>query len=207
MVDHTTSKPSLAQRIYEEALKKKVHSVDAPVSGGDVGAQQGKLVTMCGGKSEIIEKLTPVLNSYSRAVQNNGEAGMGQHTKMTNQIVLAGNMAGVVEGLMYASKMKLDLKKSIETISLGAASSTALTVLGTRMVEGNMDPGFYVEHYIKDMEIALEEAARAGLCLPTLAVVKQFYTALKAQGGGRFGTQALIKVLEQMNNHKINGVN
>ena len=122
MVDHTTSKPVLAERIYEEAIKKNVHSVDAPVSGGDVGAQQGKLVTMCGGEPKIIEKLSPIMSSYSRAVQNNGLAGMGQHTKMTNQIVLAGNMAGVVEGLMYASKKGLDLKKTIETVSFGGAA-------------------------------------------------------------------------------------
>lgn len=124
---------------------------------------------------------------------------------MANQIVLAGNMAGMVEGLMYASKMGLDVSQAIETICSGAASSTALSVMGPRIVKGNYDPGFYVEHYIKDMEIALEEASRANLCLPCLALVKQFYISLKANGGGKYGTQALVKVLEQMNNHKVMG--
>ncbi len=135
------------------------------------------------------------MEKYSRAVCLNGAAGQGQHTKMTNQIVLAGNMAGTVEGLVYASKMGLDLKKTIETISLGAAGSTALTVLGSRMVSGNYDPGFYVEHYIKDLTIAVEECDRMGLALPCLNLVRQLYIGLKAQGGGRLGTQALIKVI------------
>lgn len=124
-----------------------------------------------------------------------GGPGQGQHTKMVNQIILAGNMAGTVEGLMYASKAGLDLTGTIDTITLGAASSTALNVLGRRMVVGNYDPGFYVEHYIKDLEICLEESARMELSLPCLALVKQFYIALKAQGGSKLGTQALIKVL------------
>lgn len=114
---------------------------------------------------------------------------------MANQIILAGNMAGMVEGLLYASKMGLDIDKTIETISLGAASSTALSVMGPRIAKRNFDPGFYVEHYVKDMEIALEEAARANLCLPCLSLVKQLYVGLKAQGGERLGTQALITVL------------
>ena len=122
---------------------------------------------------------------------------------MANQIILAGNMAGMVQGLLYASKMGLDVAQTIETICSGAASSTALSMMGPRILKGNFDPGFYVEHYIKDMEIALEEAGRANLCLPCLALVKQFYVALKAQGGGKYGTQALIKVLEQMNNYRI----
>lgn len=126
---------------------------------------------------------------------------MGQHTKMVNQIVLAGNMIGLVEGLLYASKAGLDPMLTIQTIATGGASSTALINLGPRMVNRNFDPGFYVEHFIKDLEIALEECLAADLCLPNLALIKQFYVALKAQGGGRLGSQALIKVLEQMNNH------
>ena len=126
-----------------------------------MGAREGKLVTMCGGDSEAIEKVRAVMESYSKKVEHNGGPGKGQHTKMANQIVLAGNMAGMVEGLLYASKMGLDLTKTIDTICLGAASSTSLSVMGPRIVKGNYDPGFYVEHYVKDMEIALEEAARA----------------------------------------------
>lgn len=158
---------------------------------------------MCGGESDPLDRVRPIMDKYSRAVNLNGGPGQGQHTKMVNQIILAGNMAGAVEGLMYASKAGLDLHKTIDTIALGAATSTALTVLGRRMVDSNFDPGFYVVHYIKDLEIALEECARMDLALPCLAIVKQFFVALKAQGGGNYGTQALIKVLEQLNNHKI----
>ena len=158
---------------------------------------------MCGGESEVLDRVRPIMEKYSKAVNLNGGPGQGQHTKMVNQIVLAGNMAGTVEGLLYASKMGLDLHKTIETIAVGGASSTALTVLGTRMVNGNFDPGFYVEHYIKDLTIAVEECDRAGLALPCLNIVRQLYVALKAQGGGRYGTQALIKVLENLNNYSI----
>ena len=165
------------------------------MSGGDVGAREGKLVVMCGGESEALDKVRPLMDKYSRAVKLAGGPGQGQHTKMVNQIILAGNMAGTAEGLLYAHKAGLDLKATIETISLGAANSTALTVLGTRMVQGNYDPGFYVEHYIKDLTIAVEECDRMQLSLPCLALVRQLYVGLKAQGGGRLGTQALIKVL------------
>lgn len=195
LVDHTTSRPSLAVSIYNEAKTLGIGSIDAPVSGGDVGAREGKLVVMCGGDKEELDKVRPIMEKYSRAVNLAGGAGLGQHTKMVNQIILAGNMAGTVEGLMYASKSGLDLTATIDTIILGAASSTALNVLGRRMVTGNFDPGFYVEHYIKDLEICLEESARMELSLPCLAIVKQFYVALKAQGGSKLGTQALIKVL------------
>lgn len=155
LVDHTTSKPNLAVEIYEQSKKLGIGSIDAPVSGGDIGAREGKLVVMCGGEVEVLDRVRPIIDSYSRAVNLNGGAGKGQHTKMVNQIILAGNMAGTVEGLLYASKMGLDLNKTIETIALGAASSVALTNLGKRMVDGNFDPGFYVEHYIKDLEICL----------------------------------------------------
>lgn len=151
LIDHTTSTPSLAERIHEQATKVGVSSIDAPVSGGDVGAKNGQLVTMCGGNQADIEKVKSILQAYSKSVQHNGGPGKGQHTKMANQIVLAGNMAGMVEGLLYSSKMGLNLTQAIETICTGAASSTALSVMGPRIVNGNYDPGFYVEHYVKDM--------------------------------------------------------
>jgi 3-hydroxyisobutyrate dehydrogenase len=160
-----------------------------------VGAREGKLVVMCGAEPDVLEQVRPIMDKYSRAVNLNGGPGQGQHTKMVNQIILAGNMAGTVEGLIYASRMGLDLHKTIDTIALGAASSTALTVLGRRMVDGNFDPGFYVEHYIKDLTIAMEECDRMNLSLPCLNLVRQLYVGLKAQGGGRLGTQALIKVI------------
>ena len=143
-MDHTTSTPSLAQRIYEEGSKKGIKTVDAPVSGGDVGAKEGKLVTMCGGDAETIQTIRPILECYSRKVEHNGSSGKGQHTKMANQIVLAGNMAGMVEGLLYASKMGLNVEQMIETVCSGAASSTALSVMGPRIAQGNYNPGFYV---------------------------------------------------------------
>jgi 3-hydroxyisobutyrate dehydrogenase len=150
---------------------------------------------MCGGDKDAVEIAKPYLECYSRSVQHNGGPGKGQHTKMANQIVLAGNMAGMAEGLLYASKMGLDIRQTIETISSGAASSTALSVMGKRVADGNFDPGFYIEHYVKDMEIVLEEAARVNLSLPCLSLVKQLYVALKAQGHEKLGTQALVKVL------------
>ena len=132
-----------------------------------------------------------------------GGPGKGQHTKMSNQIVVAGNMAGTIEGLMYASKMGLDLHQVISILLQGAASSVSLNVSGNKIANKDMDPGFYVEHFVKDMEIALEEAARVNLSLPCLSVVKQLYKSVQAQGGSRLGTQALIKALENMNNHKV----
>ena len=202
-MDHTSSQPSLAVRIYEKAKQLGIYSVDAPVSGGDVGAREGKLVVMCGGDKEALDYVRPIMEKYSRAVNLAGGAGQGQHTKVVNQIILAGNMAGTAEGLVYASKIGLDLHQVIETIVLGGASSTALNVLGRRMVDGNFDPGFYVEHYIKDLTIAVEECDRMGLALPCLGLVRQLYIALQAQGGGRLGSQALIKVIENLNNCKI----
>ncbi|KAM3135267.1 hypothetical protein pb186bvf_012565 [Paramecium bursaria] len=203
LVDHTTSAPQLAELIYAEALKKQVHSLDAPVSGGDIGAREGRLVVMCGGTQEALQLAEPILKVYSANIQLLGPAGKGQHTKMVNQIVLAGNMIGTVEGLLYGHKNGLDLEQLINTIKSGAANSTAWSVLGLRMVQGNFQPGFYVEHFIKDLEIAINEANRANLALPGLALVKQLYHALAAQGGGRLGTQALILALEKLNNYEI----
>lgn len=177
-----------------------MHSIDAPVSGGDIGAREARLVVMCGGAKQALEAVQPMLQCYSTNVQLMGAAGRGQHTKMVNQIVLAGNMIGTVEGLLYGHRCGLDLEQLINTIKTGAANSTAWSVLGARMIKGDYAPGFYVEHYIKDLEIALSEANRMGLALPGLALVKQFYHALAAHGHGRSGTQALILALEQLNN-------
>ena len=151
LVDHTTSKPLLAERIYNEATKHGIFSIDAPVSGGDVGAREARLVIMCGGDQKAFQELKPILSVYGSNIVLNGSAGKGQHTKMANQVLLAGNMIGVVESLLYASKMGLDLDLTIQTLSSGAANSTAWQVLGPRMIARNMDPGFYVEHYIKDL--------------------------------------------------------
>ncbi|CAD8189143.1 unnamed protein product [Paramecium octaurelia] len=203
LVDHTTSSPELAERIFKAANEKEIDSIDAPVSGGDIGAREGRLVVMCGGQQKALDRINDVLKVYSANVQLMGGPGLGQHTKMVNQIVLAGNMIGTVEGLLYGHKCGLSLEQLINTIKSGAANSTAWSVLGLRMVKGDFEPGFYVEHYIKDLSIAINEANRMNLSLPGLALVKQLYHALVAQGGARNGTQALLLALETLNNHKI----
>ena len=200
LVDHTTSKPGLAVKIAEEASKLGVCVIDAPVSGGDIGAKNGTLVAMCGGKEAEFEKVKPIMSVYCKAVKLHGEAGAGQHTKCINQISIAGAMIGVCEGLIYGKKAGLDLEKVIETIGGGAAGSFSLTYYAPKILAKDMKPGFYVEHFVKDMEIALDECRRMGIALPGLALVHQLYRGIMAQGGARLGTQALIKALEGLNN-------
>lgn len=200
LIDHTTSSPNLAVRIYDECKKRGIYSLDAPVSGGDIGAKEGKLVIMTGGDKEAFDKLTPIFSKYGTNIKLMGGPGKGQHTKMVNQIAIVNTMQGVVEGLIYGYKAGLDLNQVIETIGSGAAGSFSLNILGPRMLKRNFDPGFFVEHFIKDLEIALEECRKMNLCLPGLALVKQFYQSLAAHGGAKMGTQALLLVLEKMNN-------
>lgn len=200
LIDHTTSSPRLAEKIYNECKSKEIFSLDAPVSGGDIGAREGKLVVMTGGDQQVFDKIKPIFEKYGTNIKLMGGAGKGQHTKMVNQIAIVNNMQGVVETLIYAYKAGLDLEKVIETIGGGAAASFSLNVLGPRMLKRDFAPGFYVEHFIKDLEIALEEAKKMNLCLPGLALVKQFYQSLAAMGGDKMGTQALLLVLEKLNN-------
>eukprot|EP01017_Pseudomicrothorax_dubius_P041078 TRINITY_DN6538_c0_g4_i4.p1 TRINITY_DN6538_c0_g4~~TRINITY_DN6538_c0_g4_i4.p1 ORF type:complete len:166 (-),score=51.41 TRINITY_DN6538_c0_g4_i4:174-671(-) len=155
---------------------------------------------MCGGEQTAFDRITPALQSYGANIKLMGKEGQGQHAKMVNQIAIANTILGVVESLLYAYKAGLDLNLVLETIGSGAAGSFQLNVSGGRMLRRDFDPGFYVEHFVKDMEIALEEASRVNLSLPGLALVKQFYQALMAQGGARLGTQAILLVLERMNN-------
>jgi 3-hydroxyisobutyrate dehydrogenase len=199
MVDMTTSQPSLAQTISEESAKKGIDSLDAPVSGGDVGARGGTLAIMVGGKKEAFEKVLPLFQLMGKTISYMGGPGAGQHTKMCNQVLIAGTMIGVVESLLYAERVGLDRQSVIDIIGKGAAGSWSINNLGPRIVKGDYDPGFYAEHFIKDMRIALEEAAAAGLSLPGLALVKQLYIAVKAQGHGRSGTQALYLALKTLN--------
>jgi len=199
VVDMTTSKPSLAQTIAEESAKKGIHSLDAPVSGGDVGAKEGTLAIMVGGEKETFEKVLPLFQLMGKTISYMGGPGTGQHTKMCNQILVAGNMIGVVESLLYAHKLGLDQQSVIDIIGKGAASSWLINNVGPRIVNRNYEPGFYVEHFIKDMGIALEEAAAVSLSLPGLALVQQLYIAVKAQGHGRSGTQALFLALKTLN--------
>jgi 3-hydroxyisobutyrate dehydrogenase len=200
LVDMTTTEPSLAQEIYAKAKEKSVVSVDAPVSGGDVGAREARLAIMVGGDEDVIEALMPLFRTMGQNIGRQGGPGAGQHTKMCNQVVIAGTIIGVCEALLYGYKAGLDLNTMIETISKGAASCWTLSNLGPRIVKGNFDPGFFVEHFIKDMSIALAEAKTMGLSLPGLALVHQLYLAVQAQGHGRKGTHALMLALESLSN-------
>ncbi|MBW1781229.1 MAG: NAD(P)-dependent oxidoreductase [Deltaproteobacteria bacterium] len=199
VVDMTTSQPSLARTIFDKAAKKGIASLDAPVSGGDIGARDAKLAIMVGGKKETFDKVLPLFQLMGPTISYMGGPGNGQHTKVSNQIVVAGNMIGACESLIYASKQGLDMQQVIDIVGKGAASSWSFNNLGPRIVQGNYDPGFFVEHFIKDMGIALEESAAVSLSLPGLALVRQLYIAVKAQGHGRSGTQALFLALKALN--------
>jgi len=199
IVDMTTSEPSLARRIYEEAGVKSVSSLDAPVSGGDIGAREGTLAIMVGGDEEAFRRVLPVFELMGKNIARMGGPGMGQHTKMSNQILVAANMIGVVEALLYARKAGLNLEQVIAVVGRGAASSWTLNQLGPRILKGDFAPGFYIRHFVKDMGIALEEARKMRLALPGLALVNQFYVAAMAEGLETEGTQALYRVLARMN--------
>jgi 3-hydroxyisobutyrate dehydrogenase len=198
VVDMTTSEPSLAIEIAEAAAKGGVETVDAPVSGGDVGAREARLSIMIGGEKEVVEALQPCWQAMGKTIVHQGGPGAGQHTKMVNQILIATGMIGVCEGLLYAYKAGLDLETVMQSVASGAAGSWSLSNLGTRIINNNFDPGFFVEHFIKDMGIALEESKRMGLSMPGLALAHQLYLALQAQGHGRDGTQALHLALAAM---------
>jgi len=191
LVDMTTSEPSLAVKIYEAAKAKGVHSVDAPVSGGDIGAREARLSIMIGGDKAVVDALAPCWEAMGKTIVYQGAAGAGQHCKMVNQTVIATMMVGICEGLLYAYKAGLDLNTVLQSITPGAAGSWSLSNLGPRIINGNFDPGFFVEHFIKDMGIALAEARRMDISLPGLALANSLYIALKAQGHGRDGTHAL----------------
>ncbi len=195
LVDMTTSEPSLAAEIHAAAKAKGVHAVDAPVSGGDIGARNAALSIMIGGDKAIVDALHPCWNAMGKTIVHQGGPGAGQHTKMVNQILIASNMVGVCEALLYAHKAGLDLPTVMQSVSSGAAGSWSLSNLGPRIMDNNFDPGFFVEHFIKDMGIGLAESKELGLSLPGLALSHQLYLALQAQGHGRDGTHALQLVL------------
>lgn len=198
LVDMTTSDPSLAVEIAEKAKAKGVQSVDAPVSGGDIGAREARLSIMIGGDSEVVTALQPCFEAMGKTIIHQGGPGAGQHTKLTNQILIATNMIGVCEALLYAYKAGLDLNTVMQSVSPGAAGSWSLSNLGPRMINNNFDPGFFVEHFIKDMGLALAESRRMGLSMPGLALANQLYLALQAQGHGRAGTHALMLALASL---------
>lgn len=191
LVDMTTSDPSLAMEIYRVAAAQGVHSIDAPVSGGDIGAREARLSIMIGGDRAVVEALHPCWETMGKTIIHQGGPGAGQHTKMVNQTLIASGMVGICEALLYAHKAGLDLATVLQSVAPGAAGSWSLSNLGPRIIANNFDPGFYVEHFIKDMGIALEEARRMGIALPGLALARQLYVAVEAQGHGRAGTHAL----------------
>lgn len=195
IVDMTTSQPQLAIEIAEQCASRGVAAIDAPVSGGDVGAREARLSIMVGGDKAVVEWLHPLFALMGKTIVYQGPAGSGQHTKMVNQILIANNMVGVCEALLYAQSAGLSIESVLASVSSGAAGSWSLSQLAPRMVAGDFAPGFYVEHFIKDMGIVLEEASRMQLAVPGIALAKQLYEALRAQGHGRLGTQALVLAL------------
>jgi 3-hydroxyisobutyrate dehydrogenase len=198
LVDMTTSEPSLAVEIAHKAAEQDVVSIDAPVSGGDIGARNAALSIMIGGDKQTVEMLKPCWEAMGKTWVWQGGPGAGQHTKMVNQTLVAGNMISVCEALLYGYRAGLDLEKVLESVASGAAGSWSLSNLGPRIIAGDFQPGFYVEHFIKDMRIALAEAERMHLKLPGLALAQQLYEELAAMGHGRRGTQALALVLAKL---------
>jgi 3-hydroxyisobutyrate dehydrogenase len=203
LVDMSTTRPSLAQEISSAARARGLRAVDAPVSGGDVGARNAALSIMVGGDPEVVTAIMPLLEIMGKQIVYQGGPGAGQHAKMGNQIVIAGTMIGVCECLLYGYRAGLDLETMLRSVSSGAAACWSLTNLAPRILKRNFDPGFFVDHFIKDMGIALDEASRLGISLPGLALVHQLYLAVKAQGHGKLGTHALMLALEQLSRTEV----
>jgi len=200
LVDMTTTEPSLAKRIAQAASTKGLASLDAPVSGGDIGARNASLAIMVGGDKSAFDTVFSLFELMGKNIAYMGPAGSGQHTKMCNQILISGLMISMCESLSYATKSGLDPQSVIDIVSKGAAGSWTISNIGPRILKNDYDPGFYVEHFIKDMGIALKEAAAMNLSLPGLALVHQLYLAVQAQGHGRLGTQSLMLALKKLNN-------
>ncbi len=197
LIDMTTTSPRLAERIYQAAAKKGLQALDAPVSGGDTGAQNGTLAIMVGGKEATFDRMVPVFSCMGKSIRYEGRAGMGQHTKMANQIAIAGAVAGVAEAVAYARAVGLDAELMLQTIAGGAAGSWQLSNNGPKMVKGDFEPGFFIKHFIKDMALAKEEADERGKDLPILSKVLAMYRDMEDQGLGDEGTQAIIRAYEK----------
>ncbi|MCP3762925.1 NAD(P)-dependent oxidoreductase [Domibacillus sp. A3M-37] len=195
-IDMTTSSPILAKKLYEEGKKKDIHVLDAPVSGGDVGAKNGTLTIMAGGTKEDFDAVKPILEVMGGNIILQGRAGAGQHTKMCNQIAIASNMMGVAEAIVYAEKAGLDPEQVLGSIASGAAGSWSLANLAPRMIKGDFEPGFYIKHFIKDMNIAIESAEAMGMNTPGLTLAKSLYEKLSEQGHDDKGTQAIYLLLK-----------
>ena len=195
LIDMTTSSPALAKKIYHTAKDQGIFAMDAPVSGGDIGAREGTLSIMVGADKDAFEEMRPLFELLGKNIQHQGGAGAGQYTKMANQIAIAGNMMGVSEAIAYAKQVGLDPTHVLDSIATGAAGSWSLTNLAPRMIRGDFAPGFYIKHFIKDMGIAIESAEEAGLRLPGLTLAKQLYNQLAREGLEDEGTQALFKLV------------
>jgi 3-hydroxyisobutyrate dehydrogenase len=194
LIDMSSSSPKLAKEIHQEALSRVMYALDAPVSGGDIGARDGKLAIMVGGEQEVFETVRPILEVLGENILLQGDAGSGQHTKICNQITIAPAMIGVCEAIAYAEKGGLDPAMVLKSIETGAAGSFSLSRLAPRMIVENYAPGFYVKHFIKDMTIALESAKELGMMTPGLELAKKMYEELALRGEEESGTQALIKL-------------
>ncbi|MFT9056416.1 MAG: NAD(P)-dependent oxidoreductase [Ethanoligenens sp.] len=196
VIDMTTSKPSLAKRIYETAKTHGLNALDAPVSGGDVGARDGTLSIMVGGDQAVYDTMLPVFKAMGKTIVRQGDAGAGQHTKMCNQIAIAANIMGVCESLAYAKRAGLDPETVLRSIGGGGAASWQLSAYAPRILKGDYSPGFYIKHFLKDMRIALEEAEAMNLHTPALALSKSLYEKLSAKGLDDEGTQALFRLYQ-----------
>jgi 3-hydroxyisobutyrate dehydrogenase len=197
LIDMTTSSPQLAEELAAHAATRGVHMLDAPVSGGDIGAREGRLSIMVGGAADVLARVEPMLRCLGTNIVLQGGPGAGQHTKLCNQIVIASTMLGVCEGLAYAHSAGLDPQTVLSAIGGGAAGGFQLNNLGPRIAKGDFAPGFFIEHFIKDMRIAHEEAAHMRRELPGLDLVRSLYQKLAEQGFTRNGTQALFKLYER----------
>jgi 3-hydroxyisobutyrate dehydrogenase len=198
IVDMTTSEPSLAVAIAEQAAQQEVMSIDAPVSGGDVGARGGTLSIMIGGDEQTVSDLEPLWSLMGKTYVRQGGPGAGQHTKMVNQTLIAAGMVGICEALLYGYKAGLDLETVLESVGSGAAGSWSLTNLGPRIIAGNFDPGFFIEHFLKDLRIVLDESRGMQLAVPGVALAEQLYRAAAAQGHAKDGTHALTLALAKL---------
>lgn len=198
LIDFTTSEPSLAVELSERARERGVEAIDAPVSGGDIGARNATLSIMLGGSESACRQWQNLFDTLGKTVVYQGPSGSGQHTKMVNQTLIATNMIGVCEALLYAHRAGLDLERVMQSVGSGAAGSWSLSNLGPRIIGNQFDPGFFVEHFVKDMGIVLQEARRMQLSLPGLSLAHQLYVALQAQGGSRLGTHALQLALARL---------
>ncbi len=197
VIDMTTSQPSLAKRIYEQAKIKGIFSLDAPVSGGDVGAREARLAIMVGGDKDAFDTCLPLFEKMGQNIVYQGDAGSGQHTKMCNQIAIAAGMIGVCEAISYAKKSGLDPANVLKSITTGAAGSWSLSNLAPRMLSEDFEPGFFIKHFIKDMGIALDESNAMDLYTPGLELAHSLYKQLAEAGYEDNGTQALVKLWDE----------